>query len=161
MDNKGQRLAQLTKIIQNEQIESQDQLLDRLASLGYNITQATLSRDLKLLKVAKMFDGLGAYRYVLANSLAAEQITPAETGKQHLQGFVSLEFSGTMGVIRTIPAFSHTIAPRPDHAMLPEIIGTLAGNDTIFFVIREGFTRKQVVDSLLKKFPEIVDKIIH
>ncbi len=161
MDNKSQRLAQITKIIQNEQVTSQDQLLQSLILLGYNTTQATLSRDLKLLKVAKMPDGLGGYRYIMANSLAAEQISPAETGSNQLQGFLSLEFSGTMGVIRTIPAFSHTIALRIDNAMLPEIIGTLAGNDTIFFVQREGFTRQQVIDSLTQKFPDIVDKVIH
>lgn len=159
MDNKNQRLSEIKKIIQNEQVTSQDELLKNLISQGYNITQATLSRDLKLLKVAKMPNSNGLYCYVLPNSGIAPQII-SNKEKQSLEGFLSIEFSGNMGVIRTVPAFSHTIASTIDAYNLQPIAGTLAGNDTIIFVVRENYSPQQVKNALIKEFPDIINKLI-
>lgn len=159
MDNKSQRLSEIKKIIHNEQVTSQDELLKNLISQGYNITQATLSRDLKLLKVAKMPNSNGLYCYVLPSSgIAPQKITNKE--KHSLEGFLSIEFSGNMGVIRTIPAFSHTISSTIDAYNLKPIAGTLAGNDTIIFVVRENYSHKQVKEALLKEFPDLIDKLL-
>jgi len=159
MENKRQRLAQITKIIQKERVTSQEELLHTLISLGYSTTQATLSRDLKLLKVAKMPDGQGSYRYVMPNAITSEHIQP-HMGNNSLEGLLSIEFSGNMGVIKTVPAFSHTVALALDNAGLPEIAGTLAGNDTILFVIRQGYSDQEVSRALKKQFPDIVDKLL-
>ena len=159
MDNKNQRLAETKKIIQNEQVTSQDELLKNLISKGYNITQATLSRDLKLLKVAKMPNSNGTYCYVLPNSGLTTPII-SNNEKHSLEGFLSIEFSGNMGIIKTVPAFSHTIASTIDTYNLHPIIGTVAGNDTILFVIRENYTPETVKEILLKEFPDLIDKLI-
>jgi transcriptional regulator of arginine metabolism len=76
-----------------------------------------------------------------------------------LDGFLSLEFSGNMGVIKTIPAFSHTVASAIDSADLNAIAGTLAGNDTIFFVVRQGYSPDDVKQALRKEFPDSIDKL--
>ena len=159
MDNKSQRLAEIKKIIQNEQVNSQDELLKNLNSIGFHVTQATLSRDLKLLKVAKMPDNQGSYRYVLPNMQAAVQHS-ISSDKHSLEGFISIEISGNIGVINTIPAFSHTISSTIDACKFPAIAGTLAGNDTILFAVREGYTSKDVKDALLKEFPDLIDKLL-
>ncbi len=158
MEHKSQRLTEIKKLIHSGHLTSQEELLNQLISKGYQITQATLSRDLKLLKVAKMPDGEGSYRYVLPNDITA--IHMGSGGKQTMDGFLSLEFSANMGVIKTVPAFSHTIASAIDALNIPSIAGTLAGNDTILFVIREGFTQVEVRKSLLREFPDLIDKLL-
>jgi len=159
MDNKSLRLAAIKKIIQNEHVTSQDDLLKILISKGFHLTQATLSRDLKLLKVAKMPGSDGTYRYVLPTAMASGSMN-FKAGINSLEGFLSIEFSGNAGVIKTVPAFSHTIASSIDEANIKAIAGTLAGNDTILFVVREGYTPKQVKESLSKEFPDLIDKLL-
>ena len=159
MDNKSQRLSEIKEIIQNKHVTSQDELLKNLISKGYNITQATLSRDLKLLKVAKMPNSSGIYCYVIADTTTTQQVN-INKEKYSLEGFLSIEFSGNMGVIRTVPAFSHTIASTIDTYNLQPIAGTLAGNDTIIFVVRENYSPQQVKDALIKEFPDLIDKLI-
>lgn len=159
MENKSQRLADIKTIIQTEHVTSQDSLLQNLISKGYHITQATLSRDLKLLKVAKMPDGAGSYRYVLPNAITSQHIKNS-SDKKTMDGFLSIEFSGNLGVIKTIPAFSHTVASAIDSSEINSILGTIAGNDTIICVIREGHQPSDVHKELLKKFPDLVDKLL-
>lgn len=158
MENKSQRLATIKRIIQTEHVTSQDELLKNLISQGYHLTQATLSRDLKLLKVAKMPDGSGSYRYALPANFSAASTSNAT--KHSLDGFLAIEFSGNLGVIKTVPAFSHTVASAIDAIPIDSIIGTLAGNDTIIFVVREGFTQADVRQALLKEFPDLLDKLL-
>ncbi len=160
MDNKNLRLTQIKKIIQNQRITSQDQLLRSLVSFGFSLTQATLSRDIKLLKIAKIPDGQGAYRYVLPESITSEPELVSNALDGALNGFKTLEFSGNMGVIKTVEAFSHTIALKIDKARMKEIVGTISGDDTLFFVIREGYTTEQVKQALMDRFPELVHKLL-
>jgi transcriptional regulator of arginine metabolism len=159
MDSKSQRLTEIKKIIQKEHVTSQDELLKNLISKGFNITQATLSRDLKLLKVAKMPGSDGLYCYVLPNATTSVHRN-SNTEKLSLEGFLSIEFSGNIGVINTVPAFSHTISSTIDSIDIQPIMGTLAGNDTIIFAIREGFTFQDVKAALLKEFPDLIDKLL-
>lgn len=159
MENKSQRLADIKTIIQNEQVTSQETLLNKLVSLGYHLTQATLSRDLKLLKVAKMPDGSGSYRYVLPNAITSQDIKNSSDRKT-MDGFLSIEFSGNIGVIKTIPAFSHTVALAMDHSEIKSVVGTIAGNDTIIFVVREGYSPSDVKKELLKLYPDLIDKLL-
>ncbi len=157
MEGKSQRLAEIQRIIQAEFIASQDELLSKLLFAGFQITQATLSRDLKQLKVAKMPDAKGSYRYVLPKTLTAVHAT--RNPKQTMEGFLSIEFSGNIGVIKTVPAFSHTIASAIDAAAVQAIAGSLAGNDTVMLIIRQGYSAADVNQLLLKEFPDLIDKL--
>jgi len=152
MEPKNKRLSQIVEIIEREWVTSQDQLLERLSALGYAITQATLSRDLKHLKVAKMPDAKGIYRYVMPQAAAAH--TRENYQPRHaLEGFLSIEFSANLGVIRTVPAYSHAIASAIDAEKLAPVAGTVAGNDTILVVIREGYAAQDLRDVLAQAFP--------
>lgn len=159
MENKSQRLALITDIIQNEKINSQSTLLKTLADRGCDITQATLSRDLKLLKVYKHPTQDGRYKYALP---AGGQVvaTPLPKTATAFDGFISIEFSGSsLAVIKTVPAFAQPISQAIDDEHFPSVIGTIAGNDTILLVIRDGFSPKNVAQSLVGSFPELTGKI--
>jgi transcriptional regulator of arginine metabolism len=158
MEEKNKRLALITNIIQNEEVNSQDMLLKMLEANGCTITQATLSRDLKLLKVFKHPTHDGRYRYALPQQGVPTQSTGASSS---FDGFISIEFTGNLAVIKTVPAFAQPISQLIDDANLPSVIGTIAGNDTILLVVRNGFSPKNVVQALGNRFPELADKIIY
>jgi transcriptional regulator of arginine metabolism len=160
MEKKYNRLSYIKQVIQEEAIPSQEELLEKLRGQGFELTQATLSRDLKRLKVYKAPGPDGSYRYVLPSHAESKGADSSGQESHSLEGFLSLEFSGRMGVIRTVPAYSHTIASAIDQTAFQSIAGTVAGNDTIIFVIREGHSPHQVREELLEAFPGITGKII-
>jgi transcriptional regulator of arginine metabolism len=154
--NKEKRLNAIRKIITNQKIRSQEELLRKLIDLGFELTQATLSRDLKYLKVGRIPSENG-FTYVISNEFVKTSIEFANSPV--IVGFQSLEFSGNMAVIKTLPAYSHTVADALDKAEIHEILGTVAGNDTVIVVIREGFNRKQVIKAIVKSLPELNEKL--
>ncbi|MBR5644450.1 MAG: arginine repressor [Salinivirgaceae bacterium] len=158
MENRSQRLALITKIIQNEEVDSQDKLLQILNSKNCSVTQATLSRDLKLLKVFKRPTRDGRYLYSLSNT-APEQKPNIAKSSSSMDGFLSMEISGNLAVIKTVPAFAQPISQAIDDMDMPSIISTIAGNDTILVVIRNGFTGTNVAQDFAHYFPEIANKI--
>jgi len=160
MKKKNNRLSQIIEILREGEVSSQEEFLEKLHSQGFDVTQATLSRDLKRLQVYKVPSADGSYRYVLPSHSESKGAVQAGQESHNLEGFLSLEFSGRMGVIRTVPPYSHTIASAIDQAAFPSIAGTVAGNDTIIFVIREGHSPHQVREELRKAFPGITGKII-
>jgi len=156
METKSGRWALITNIIQNEEVDSQEMLLKILLSKGCSVTQATLSRDLRQLKVFKRPTHDGRYFYSLMSTTQTASATTKSSSS--LEGFITMEFSGNLAVIRTVPAFAQPISQVIDDLQLPPIISTIAGNDTILVVIRNGFTAKHVVQSLLQHFPDLTDK---
>ena len=140
MKVKNNRLEALRLIISSQQLGSQDELLNALQKEGFKLTQATLSRDLKQLKVAKAASMSGNYVYVLPNETMYKRISTPNSVREMMKvpGFVSINFSGNLGVIKTRPGYASSIAWNIDNSDIPEIIGTIAGDDTIFIVIKEG-----------------------
>jgi len=137
-------------IISSQQMGSQDELLQALQKEGFQLTQATLSRDLKQLKVAKASTLNGTYVYVLPNDTMYKRVTTSVNIREMMQssGFVSLNFSGNMGVIKTRPGYASSIAWNIDNSDMPQLLGTIAGDDTIFVVIKEGYTHEEVMKAL-------------
>ena len=152
---KKNRLEVLRLIISSQQLGSQDEVLAALQKEGFKLTQATLSRDLKQLKVAKAATMGGNYVYVLPNDTMYKRISTPGTVREMMQdpGVVSINFSGNMGVIKTRPGYASAIAWNIDKADLPQIIGTIAGDDTIFIVIKEGCSQQSVVEALCDIIP--------
>lgn len=140
----------LKLIISSQEMCSQDQVLKALAREGYTLTQATLSRDLKQLKVAKAALPSGKYIYVLPNETMYKRVPSNATVRDMMQtsGFRSINFSGNMGVIKTRPGYASSIAYNIDNGDIPEILGTIAGDDTIFIVKKMGVTDQEVIESL-------------
>ena len=157
MKEKNNRLEALRIRSQSQQLGSQDELLNALQKEGFKLTQATLSRDLKQLKVAKAATMGGNYIYVLPNDTMYKRISTPSNIREMMQvpGFVSINFSGNMGVIKTRPGYASAIAWNIDSSDIPEIIGTIAGDDTIFIVIKEGIKHHEVVQALNDVIPNM------
>lgn len=147
----------LKMLISSKELGSQEEVLQALEKEGFKLTQATLSRDLKQLKVAKAASMNGKYVYVLPNDTMYKRITKPRTALEMLQtsGFLSISFSGNMGVIKTRPGYASSIAYNIDNSDSPNIIGTIAGDDTIFIVIKEGSTVDTVIEDLSVIIPNI------
>ncbi len=157
---KANRLETLKMIISSQELSSQNELLEALAKEGYTLTQATLSRDLKQLKVAKAASMNGKYVYVLPNETMYKRVkNPQSAGEMMLiSGFVSINFAGNMGVIKTRPGYASSIAYNIDNHDMPDVLGTIAGDDTIFIVIKNGATYADVIDELGYVIPDIKPK---
>ena len=153
---RDERLQAIKMIIANKQVGSQDELLHELEIIGYKLTQATLSRDLKLLKVAKA-PGRKGHVYVLPNNSLYHHADEVHTMNAQvvLGGFVSIKFSGNMAVIRTRPGYASSLAYDIDTKDFREIIGTIAGDDTILLVMREGVSRQDLILALSEIVPNI------
>ena len=157
MKSKKDRLETLRLIISSQEMGNQEELLAALRKEGYVVTQATLSRDLKQLKVAKAATMRGNYIYVLPNVTMYKRVsTPAQV-KEMMQvpGFLSIHFSGNMGVIKTRPGYASSIAYNIDASHISCILGTITGDDTIFIVVAEGTQQKDVVSALAAVVPEM------
>ncbi|AEC02983.1 arginine repressor [Parasphaerochaeta coccoides] len=156
MRGRHNRLAVVKELIKNNKIDNQDALLEMLRLEGFSVTQATLSRDLKMLKVGKISDGWSGYYYALP-----EKDLISESEKSYIQdvrrGILSIEFSGNFGVVKTRPGHANSVGIALDILALPEILGTLAGDDTIFLILREGMTKEDLLESFKIRIPEITD----
>ena len=154
---KTDRLEALKMIISSQELGSQSELLTALDKEGFHLTQATLSRDWKQLKVAKAASMNGKYVYVLPNETMYRRVkTPRRASEMQLtSGFLSINFSGNMGVIRTRPGYASSIAYNIDNNDVPDVLGTIAGDDTIFIVIKEGADNADVIDELSYIIPDI------
>jgi transcriptional regulator of arginine metabolism len=148
MKNKRNRLQVITEILRSSVVGSQEDLLQVLTDRGLNVTQATLSRDLKLLKVAKTPLANGTYKYVLPS--ITKTISPQGTFN-HLTSHgavLSLEFSGPLAVVKTKPGYASAIAWDIDNKGSEEILGTIAGDDTILIIPREGVGRDEILSMM-------------
>lgn len=157
MKVKNNRLEALRMIISSQELGSQEELLAALQREGFSLTQATLSRDLKQLKVAKAASMSGNYVYVLPNETMYKRVSTPFSVKEMMEvpGFVSINFSGNMGVIKTRPGYASSIAWNIDNSDIPQILGTIAGDDTIFIVIREGYSKREVTENLSRIIPNM------
>jgi len=125
------RLKAVRKLIKNYRIESQEELLGYLQKEGFEVTQATLSRDLKLLKVGKISDGHSGYVYTLSDEderRESEQIYVQD----FLRGYVSIEYNGNIVVVKTFGGHADSVSNALDAFNMDEVLGTIAGDNCIF-----------------------------
>lgn len=161
MKAKLQRHVAIRNFVSQNKVTSQEQLLMLLKSKGFILTQATLSRDIKLLKILKSPDPHGGYIYMLPFEQSGATKIKRSSGTSFMaDGFVSIDFSGNMAVIKTKPAYASGIASLIDESSPYEILGTIAGDDTIFLVLREGVEKTDVIGFLEKIMPNARSKFI-
>jgi transcriptional regulator of arginine metabolism len=148
------RLKAIKRIIRSNKIASQEALLGYLQEEGFTVTQATLSRDLKLLKVGKVSQGESGYYYALPGE---EERKESEKGyiQDFQRGYVSIEFSGNIGVVRTLTGHANSVALALDYMNMEEILGTIAGDDTVMLVLREGVTVEAFLGKFREKVPDL------
>ena len=137
-------------LISSKELGNQAEVLQELRREGFMLTQATLSRDLKQLKVAKAASMNGKYVYVLPNETMYNRVHKplSATAMLSASGFISINFSGTMGVIKTRPGYASSIAYNLDNSEIEDSLGTIAGDDTIFIVIREGADTAEITRAI-------------
>lgn len=148
--NKGQRHIKIREVIANNDIETQDELVDFLKNAGFNITQATVSRDIKELHLVKVPMADGRYKYSLP---ADQRFNPLQKLKRSLiDAFVKIDSAGNLIVMKTLPGNANAIAALIDHLDWEEILGTIGGDDTILIICR---TTKDT-DEISKRFLEML-----
>lgn len=157
MKNRRKRIEVIVELIKNQCVSSQEELSRLLAEQGFNVTQATLSRDLKMLHTTKVPTDRGTYMYVLPDSnslkdklLAAGQM---DMNANYQSGFVSLSISGNMAVIKTRNGYAAGLAYDIDISNSTDILGTIPGSNTIFAVMREGMTHDEIRKALARFLP--------
>lgn len=159
MKKRVERQLAIRKIILNGMVHSQEELLLQLKKNGFDLTQATLSRDLKLLQVAKVPHPTKGYVYVIPGAEKNENSGERSRVNFLADGFKDLQFSGNLAVVKTLPGYANSIAAVIDRAEPWEIIGTVAGDDTILLVQREGITKKDLIDALINVMPNLRNKL--
>ncbi len=158
MKIKAQRLATIKNIISSQNVSSQEELLILLEKEGFMTTQATLSRDLKYLKVAKVPHTDLGYVYELPQGLA--KINEEVHDDFPVSGIDSIDFTGNLAVIKTRPGFANSIASVIDSHDPYEILGTIAGDDTILLINREGISKGHIIEVLSLFIPGLKDKLL-
>ena len=155
MKQKIDRISAIREIIQSRDISSQQELLEILLEEGYKLTQASLSRDLKQMQIVKMSLRDGGYLYVMPDVAASmkSNLTNHFVSPHNIKGVVSVECSTVLVVVRTKPGYASSIASDVDQSLLPEVMGTVAGDDTILVIPRGGYTTNQVAEALCNILP--------
>lgn len=160
MNEKKNRLDILKQLIASNAAGNQEDILSMLAEKGFVVTQATLSRDLKELKVAKTPDGKGGYHYKLPEIITPD-IPEQQLDMRHASvGVFSIEFSGQFGVIKTRPGYANMIATIVESALKHKIMGTIAGDDTLLLLLREHADVESIMYILESALPGIKERRI-
>ena len=158
MKERQNRHRTINRLIKSNRIESQEILLEQLHSEGFIITQATLSRDLKALKVGKISDGGTGYYY---STPTDEKLR--DSGKQLvsdlLRGWVSIAFSGNIGVVKTLAGHADSAAIALENLEITGLLGTVAGDDTIILILAEDILRTTFLGDLVAKVPELKEDL--
>lgn len=158
MKNRVQRQLEIRKIILKGKVHSQEELLAALKRKGYDMTQATLSRDLKFLQVAKVPHPTRGYIYEIPEN--GSNKNKKQLRENYLaDGFSGLQFSGNLAVMKTLPGYASSIAAVVDSAQQWEILGTIAGDDTILLIQREGTTKNDLINALVSIMPKLKNKL--
>jgi transcriptional regulator of arginine metabolism len=155
MKERFERLKTVRSLIKAHRIDSQETLLQLLQEAGYSVTQATLSRDLKYLKVGKVSDGHSGYYYTVPSD---EERRESERHyiQDFLRGYVSIDWNVGLAVVRTFSGHSDSVALAIDNMGLEEVLGTISGRDNMVFIaLREGSSGEDLVVAMKKKIPEL------
>jgi len=143
---KVSRLIAIEKIIGNQEVSSQEELIRKLSKEGFICTQATLSRNLRQLGVLRVPNGKGGYRY----SLSGDQTTSKSTlpGLGIVSAIRSVTDANSMIVMKTLPGHANSVAVTIDGAGRFEIAGTIAGDDTLLIIPRDNISVANIHDCL-------------
>ena len=133
---KSQRQAKILEIISNKNIETQEQLLAELQAEGFRGTQATISRDIKELRIIKELTSLGNYRYTTSASDLGSSFS-ARLNTIFRECVISFDYAQNIIVVRTLPGLASAAGSAIDAMNLSTIVGTLAGDDTVMIVMRD------------------------
>ena len=150
---------EIRRLIAGNNISSQDELMKLLVKKGYELTQATLSRDLKYLRVAKMPNDNEGYVYILPDKEHA--VDEVEVTGSSFGVLVSIDFAQGLAILKTLPGHAGSIAYNIDHLNAYEVGGTIAGDDTILLIPRDGVSKIDLINMLKMRLPGLIRVQVH
>ncbi len=131
---KSNRQQKIIELVDNYEIETQEELADKLREEGFQVTQATVSRDIRALKLSKVSCGMGRQKYV------AVQQSDTRLSEKYIRvlkdGFISMDKAQNILVIKTVSGMAMAVAAAVDAMEMEEIVGSIAGDDTIMAAVR-------------------------
>ena len=133
---KSQRQAKIMEIISTRNVETQEQLLEALAEAGYHSTQATISRDIKELRIVKELTSLGSYRYTTSTSEVSGSFS-SRLNTIFRECVTGYDYAQNIIIIRTMPGLAAAAGSAIDAMNLSAVVGSLAGDDTVMVVMRD------------------------
>jgi len=133
---KRKRHERILELVKNEDIETQEQLSDRLLESGFKVTQATVSRDIKELRLVKLQTGNGRYKYSVPVGESPARAGAVKYASILRDTVVSLDYAGNLVVVRCHTGMANAACAAIDAMALPDIVGTVAGDDTLLIVAR-------------------------
>ena len=133
---KSKRQAKIMEIISTRNVETQEQLLAELQNAGFRSTQATISRDIKELRIVKELTSFGTYRYTAASDEVGGTFS-SKLNTIFRECINSFDYAQNIVVIRTLPGLAAAAASAIDAMSMSVIVGTIAGDDTVFIVMRD------------------------
>lgn len=140
----------IKELISIREVETQDELVELLKEGGFNVTQATVSRDIKELQLIKIPTVSGTYKYSLPQE---QQYNPINKLRRFMaEGFRSLDSSENFIVMKTLPGNANAIGALIDGLQWEEIMGTICGDDTILIIVRQ----KEITKEIVNRFKEIL-----
>ncbi|MCL1965450.1 MAG: arginine repressor [Firmicutes bacterium] len=143
---KVKRHRAILDIIENGSIETQEELAKELLRCGFNVTQATISRDIKALRLFKVLGDDGSYHYAVAAERAEQGFLNERLRRVFAETVLSIDVAANLIVIKTLPGSAHAAAELADTMRWEEIIGTLAGDNTIFVAMRDARCAPEVAE---------------
>lgn len=143
---KYSRHAKILELIEKYPIETQEELADKLKEMGMDVTQATISRDIKELKLIKVLDSNGIYKYATVSNTEGPITNRLLT--IFAESFTSCDYANNIVVVKTLPGMAQASASALDSLKWPEIVGTIAGDDTIMIVCRAEKMAEELVEKL-------------
>ncbi|HHU60913.1 MAG: arginine repressor [Bacillota bacterium] len=140
---KNRRQMKILEIVASHNVETQEELLERLQDKGHNVTQATVSRDIKELRLAKIPNGQGGYKYSVPMNVTKGDLL--RRAKRIFEDYVrSVDFSDVFIMIKTYPGGAHAVAAVIDELDWPEMIGSIAGDDSILILTQASEVKPSV-----------------
>lgn len=147
---KNARQTAILSIIEQNDIETQEELAGKLRDMGIVVTQATVSRDIKELRLLKVLSGTGGYKYATADK--AEHGLSERFVRMFKDSVLSVDYSGNIVVLKTLSGSANVAGEAIDSMRLPEILGTMAGDNTVFAVVQN---EAEAVETV-KRFQEML-----
>ena len=138
------RQEKMLELISKYEIDTQDELIDRLRECGFEVTLATVSRDIRELKISKMTTGKGTYRYVLPKQTAS--VSNMKFNSALIDALISSDFACNIVVLRTHAGLANAVAVGLDSMHLENVLGCVAGDDTIMLVTRNEDAARKIAD---------------
>lgn len=142
---KKNRHEKMIELITKYEINTQDELITLLREHGYDVTQATVSRDIRELKISKMTTGKGSYRYVLPRHTETAGV---KFSTALIDSIISVDHAYNNIVLKTYPGMAQAVAVGIDRMDLDQILGSVAGDDTIIMVVRDMESATEIADRI-------------